>query len=346
MTQKMRAAVLVEPRRFELDLRPVPDIQSDEVLLEVARCGICGTDTHIYDGGFMAHRLPLVPGHEFSGRVVQSGAKSGVAEGIAAVVDINHGCGRCYYCRRGQLMNCPSIKQIGIDVDGGFAEYVRVPGHLVIEALETTSFDVLALTEPAACVVHTAVRSGLEPARSVLIIGAGPIGNLHIQMERLTGAAPIIVAETSPERAKLAKAVGADAVVSDPGRLLGVVHEMTDGRGVDLAIESVGATALYEVAQAALRPGGHLAAFGLPPEGSELNVDLLSTVLREYSLMGSVAGPGQAMHRALSLLCHGRFDTTAFTAAAYALDDIGTAFDTLADRPNDLKTQIILNDAL
>lgn len=342
----MRAAVLVEPRRFEIELRPLPNIEPDEALLKVARCGICGTDTHIHDGGFMAHRLPLVPGHEFSGRVAKAGAASGVAEGIAAVVDINHGCGRCYYCRRNQVMNCPSIRQIGIDVDGGFAEYVRVPGHLVIEAPEATSFDVLALTEPVACVVHTALRSGLEPARSVLIIGAGPIGNLHIQMQRLAGAAPIIVAETSPARAQMAKAAGADHVVSDPQDLIDVVHSRTEGRGVDLAIESVGATALYEAAQAALRPGGHLAAFGLPPDGSQLNLDLLSTVLRENSLTGNVAGPGQAMHRALVLLSHGRFDTSAFTAATYALEDIATAFDTLPDRPQDLKTQIILNDAL
>lgn len=216
MTQKMRAAVLVEPRRFEIDLRPVPEIQPHEVLVQVARCGICGTDAHIYDGGFMAHRLPLIPGHEFSGRVVQAGTQSGVTEGIRAVVDINNGCGRCYYCRRGELMNCPTIEQIGIDVDGGFAEYVCAPGHLVIEAPETTPFDVLALTEPVACVVHTASRSGLDPARSVLIIGAGPIGNLHVQMQRLSGAAPIIVAETSSERARLAEAAGADAVVSHP----------------------------------------------------------------------------------------------------------------------------------
>lgn len=346
MSQKMRAAVLVEPRRFEVEMRPIPEIEADEVLLKVARCGICGTDTHIYDGGFMSHRLPLVPGHEFSGRVVKAGSASGVAEGIAAVVDINHGCGRCYYCRRNQLMNCPSIQQIGIDVDGGFAEYVRVPGQLVIEAPETTTFDILALTEPVACSVHTALRSGLEPARSVLIIGAGPIGNLHVQMQRLAGAAPIIVAETSPARAQLAKAAGADHVVSDPQQLMNVVHSRTEGRGVDLAIESVGATALYEVAQAALRPGGHLAAFGLPPDGSKLELDLLTTVLRENSLMGSVAGPGQAMHRALALLSHCRFDTSAFTAATYALEDITTAFDTLPDRPQDLKTQIILNDAL
>lgn len=346
MAQKMRAAVLVEPRRFEIELRPLPNIQPHEVLLEVARCGICGTDMHIHDGEFMAHRMPLVPGHEFAGKVIQAGARSGVAEGIRAVVDINHGCGRCYYCRRGQLMNCPSIEQIGIDVDGGFAEYVRVPGHLVIKAPETTPFDVLALTEPVACVVHTAGRSGLTPARSVLVIGAGPIGNLHVQMQRLSGAAPIIVAETSPERAQLAKAAGADVVVSDPSGLLDVVRDWTDGRGVDLAIESVGVTALYEVAQKALRPGGHLAAFGLPKEGSELKVDLLATVLREYSLMGSVAGPGESMHLALALLSHDRFDTTAFTSATYSLEDIATAFKTLPERPDDLKTQIVLNDGL
>lgn len=341
----MTAAVLVEPGRFEIQRLPVPAIGPEDVLIKVAYCGICGTDSHIFDGQFMLHRLPLTPGHEFSGTVAAAG--SGVSHltiGQKVVVDINHGCGHCYFCRRNEVMSCPSVKQIGIDRAGGFASYVAVPGRLAIAAPPETDMRVLALTEPVACVVRSARKSGVGFARSVLVLGAGPIGNLHVQMMRLVGAAPIIVADRSPERAALALLVGADAAASDPDELAGLVRRMTGGRGVDLAIESVGLKELYAAALDLIRPGGQIAMFGLAHAGDTLALPLLPAVLREYGLKGSVAGMGEDMHDALTLLAHGRFDLEPFTRAVYKLEQIQQAFDTLRDRPGDLKTLIELPD--
>ncbi|MEM8916574.1 MAG: alcohol dehydrogenase catalytic domain-containing protein [Pseudomonadota bacterium] len=338
----MKAAVLVEPTRFELQERPIPEPGDDEALIRVSRCGICGTDVHIFHGRYAAESLPMVPGHEFTGSIAAVGRNADhLNAGEKVVVDINIGCGHCYWCRRNEILNCPTMQQVGITRDGAFAEYVCVPARLVIPASEKTSDEILALTEPVACVVRAARKAEITFGQSVVILGAGPIGNLHVQLMRLIGAAPIIVAELSPERAAMAESAGADRVVTDPSDLARVVHNMTDGRGADIVIESVGVRPLYEEAFKLIRKGGHIAAFGLTGPGETVPLDILQTILREDSIKGSVAGMGEDMHDALTLLSHNRFDTDPFTGADYGVDDIQEAFDTLPDRPQDLKTQIV-----
>ena len=339
----MKAAVLIAPHRFELRDVAMPQIGPEDALIRVTRTGICGTDLHIFNGHYAADRLPLIPGHEFCGQVAAVGANvRHLSEGQRVVADINIGCGTCYWCRRNEILNCPEMVQLGIHRDGAFAEYVALPARLVIAAPEGVSDAVLALTEPVACVVRAARKAQARFGQSVVILGAGPVGNLHVQMMRLVGAAPIIVADLSPERCQMALEAGADAAISDPAALQAEVMARTQGRGADLVIESVGSPRLYATAQSLIRKGGHIAFFGLTGPDQALPVDILRTILEENSLKGSVAGMGEDMHDALTLLAHGRFRTDAFTQASFALDDIQIAFETLANRPGDLKTQILL----
>ena len=343
MAEQMKAAVLTRPGRFELQRRPVPVPGPGEVLIRVARVGICGTDLHIFNGHYAADKLPLVPGHEFTGRIAALGpGVTGLRAGGKAVVDMNIGCGACFWCRRNEILNCPEMQQIGITTDGAFAEYLIVPARLVIPAPESIPDAVLALTEPLACVVRAARKARVTFGQSVVVIGAGPIGNLHVQLLRTIGAAPIIVADLSPDRVAMAVAAGADIGVSDPAELRDRVLAATAGRGADVAIESVGNAGLYAAAMGLIRRGGHLAAFGLTGPEATLPLNILETILHETSVKGSVAGMGQDMHDALTLLSHGRIAPGAFTRAAYGLDDIQTAFDSIADRPGDLKTQIVM----
>lgn len=337
----MRAAVLVAPRRFELRDVPVPGIGPDDVLIRVLRTGICGTDMHIWNGHYAADKLPMVPGHEFCGRIAALGERvSHLSRGQLCIADINIGCGSCYWCRRNEILNCPSMLQVGIGRDGAFAEYVAVPARQVIPAPEAVAPEILALTEPVACVVRAARKAGVGLGQSAVVLGAGPIGNLHVQLLRLAGAAPIVVADLSIERCQTALAAGADIAVSDPSQLEAQVRAATDGRGADLVIESVGNAGLYRQAFNLIRKGGHIAFFGLTGPGETVPVDILQTVLQENSLKGSVAGMGEDMHDALTLLAHGRFQTGLFTRATFALEDIQQAFETLPSRPGDLKTQI------
>ena len=202
--------------------------------------------------------------------------------------------------------------------------------------------EVLALTEPLACVVRAARKARVSFGQSVVVIGAGPIGNLHVQLMRTIGAAPIIVSDISEDRVRMALEAGADAGTADPDALHALVMAHTDGRGADLVIESVGHPALYAEARRLMRPGGHLAAFGLSGPDGTLSLPIVETILREDSVGASVAGQGQDMHDALTLLTHGRIATGAFTGADFALGDIQQAFDSFADRPQDLKTQIVM----
>lgn len=339
----MKAAVLVAPGQFEVRDVPMPQVGPQDALIRVSRTGICGTDMHIFHGHYAADRLPLIPGHEFCGAIAEVGPNvRHLIPGQRVVADINIGCGTCYWCRRNEILNCPTITQIGIGRDGAFAEYVSLPARLVIPAPDGISDAVLALTEPVSCVVRAARKAQVSFGQSVVILGAGPMGNLQVQMMRLVGAAPIIVADLSPDRCRMALQAGADAAVSDPAALREKVLAMTEGRGADLVIESVGLPSLYATAQTLIRRGGHIAFFGLTGTEDTLPINILQTILQENSLKGSVAGMGEDMHDALTLLAHGRFRTDAFTTASYALDDIQTAFDTFAARPQDLKTQITL----
>jgi len=297
---------------------------------------------HIFNGHYAADRLPLIPGHEFCGTVAAFGSNvRHLAEGQRVVADVNIGCGTCYWCRRNEILNCPTMAQVGIGRNGAFAEHVALPARLVIPAPDGVSDAVLALTEPVACVVRAARKAQVGFGQSVAILGAGPVGNLHVQMMRLVGAAPIIVADLSPERCQMALDVGADSAVSDPDKMHARVMAMTQGRGTDLVIESFGSPRLYATAQTLIRKGGHVAFFGLTGPDKALSVDILRTILEENSLKGSVAGMGEDMHDALTLLGHGRFKTEAFTRSSFPLDRVQEAFETLADRPGDLKTQIM-----
>ena len=344
MTDSMLAAVLVEPGRFDLRevARPVPG--PHEALIRVARTGICGTDIHIFHGHYAADRLPLIPGHEFTGHIAAYGQDvTNLTEGQPVVVDMNIGCTRCYWCRQNEILNCPEMQQIGITIDGAFAEYLSLPARLVIPVSEEVPAETLALAEPLSCVVRAARKSSVTFGRSVVIIGAGPMGNLHVQLMRTIGAAPIIVMDVVQQRVDMALKAGADIGVTGLTELRDAIARATDGRGADIVIESVGRRDLYAEAQTLARKGGHLMAFGLTGQGETLNLEILSTILEENSVRGSVAGMGEDLHDALTLLTHKRINTDFFTTSAWPLTDIQTAFDSFADRPQDLKTQIVIS---
>lgn len=338
----MRAAVLAAPGRFDLREVPRPEPGPGEVRVRVLRTGVCGTDLHIFAGHYAADRLPLVPGHETLGAVEALGAGvRALREGDRVVVDINWGCGTCFWCRRNEALSCPEISQLGITRDGAFAEFLVVPARLVLPAPDGVPDAVLALTEPVACVVRAARKAAAGLAQSAVVLGAGPVGNLHVQMLRLLGAAPILAADLSEARCRMALEAGADEAVRYPATLRDRVLARTGGRGADLVIECVGSPGLYAAAFELIRKGGHVAFFGLTPPGATVAVDILRTILEETGLKGSVAGMGEDMHDALVLLAHGRFRTEAFARAAYPLERIQEAFDSFSSRPGDLKTQIV-----
>ncbi|MEF3102651.1 2-desacetyl-2-hydroxyethyl bacteriochlorophyllide A dehydrogenase [Raoultella ornithinolytica] len=342
----MKAAVLTAAKNFEIRQVPVPEYGDDEVLIRVSQCSICGTDIHIYNGHYAQDKLPLIPGHEFSGEIVAVGRRvATLAPGQRVVADINISCGHCYYCRRNELLNCPEIRQLGIHTHGAFAQYVAVPARLVIPVSDEITDSVACLTEPFSCVVRAGKKIGLSVAESVVVIGAGPVGNMHIQMARLLGAAPIIAVELNPQRAELAGQCGADCVITDPERALEQIKQLTQGRGADVVIESVGHPELYKQALTFMRPGGRLLAFGLTDGETDIAIRPLEIILKEQRIQGSVAGMGEDMHQALHLLQHQRFITAPFCQSVHPLEDIQQVFTSLLAQPHYLKVQLRMAQA-
>jgi 2-desacetyl-2-hydroxyethyl bacteriochlorophyllide A dehydrogenase len=339
----MTAAVLVRPGAFEMQTIPVPQIGPGDVLIKVARVGVCGTDVHIYRGHYAAGWLPLIPGHEFSGTVAAIGdGVTTVDVGTRVIADINIGCGHCFYCRKNEVMSCSEVKQLGIHIDGAFAEYVKIPQRLVIPIPDDMSFEVAALAEPLGCTVRAAKKSNIRFGESVLVIGAGPIGNFHVQLARAIGAAPIIAADLNAERLRLAKDCGADVVISDMSMLDAAVRAVTDGRGADVVIESVGLPALYERAFDLVRPGGRITAFGLAGDDATVRFAPQKMVLKETGIRGSVAAMGDDMHDALTLLRFGRIDVRPFLQETRPLSEVQEAIETFAANPAILKMLIVV----
>lgn len=336
MANKMKAAVFEAIKNIQVKEVPVPEINDDEVLIQVKNTGICGTDWSIYNGWYSAEKLPMIPGHEFSGVIAQVGKNAnGLKEGDRITADINMSCGSCYYCIRGDQLMCNNFTQLGIHTDGTFAEYVKAKASLVHKLPDNLSFEEGAFVEPLGCCIHAAKALNANIGASVAIVGCG-LGVLHARMAVLRACAPVIIVGDNKKRLRIAKEMGADHTidineVDDP---VAEVVKLTDGRGVDYAIEAVGTTKTYEQAFAMLRKGGTLSAFGITGEQDIMQVRPFEFVLGEKKITGSCAGIGDDWPDAITLLANGRIDPKPLFSMKVPLEDLEWALHELREDPN------------
>jgi threonine dehydrogenase-like Zn-dependent dehydrogenase len=236
---------------------------ADDVIVRVARCGICGSDLRaLAVPPEMDYEPGIVIGHEFVGEVVDARGFAGVDEGDRVAVLPNIPCGRCHYCRVGRVNLCTDFTHLGAMRDGGAAELAAVPASMLHALPGAMDWETAALTEPLACVLNGTRRAALHPGASTLILGAGPIGLLFLAVARLAGAGPIVVSEPHAERRAWAARHGADVVCDPTAQPLDeVVANATEGIGVEIAIDAVGS--LLSDAVAAVCKGGRVLVFGL-----------------------------------------------------------------------------------
>lgn len=260
----MRAAVFQGPGQLELQERPQPNLEnSDQVLLRVRACGICGTDLHILA---VPPKIVVPPGailgHEYVASVVECGASvNGFQPGDQVVVEPTLSCQECEYCRQGFPNSCARPRIIGVHHDGGMAEYSVVPARALHKICSDVPTPLAALVEPLACVVHGANQVQPKPAESALVLGGGPIGLLFVQLLRAVGVGKIVVAERSETRAAAAETCGADhATLARGNELVTVVHDQF-GLGADMVVDTTGA--LFDIALQAARRNGRILLFGL-----------------------------------------------------------------------------------
>lgn len=294
----MRAAVLhgAGDVRVETVPEPAPP-RSGEVLIEVIRAGICGSDAAEFSRGPVVtplrtanprsgHHGPVILGHEFVGRVVDIGCDvDDTLLGQRVVPGAGVWCGRCAWCRQGRPNLCEHYFTLGLQAHGGMAEFVAAPARICVPVPESVSDDGAAMAQPFAVALHALDRARLSPDNTVWINGAGGIGGFLIAGAAARGCRIIIASDVAPQRLRLASELGATHIL-DASTVGASVPEITTG-GVDVAIEASGAPGTLDTVIAGTRRGGRVLVVGLPKQPPV--VDTADIALRELDLLGTVA---------------------------------------------------------
>ncbi|HEY8055310.1 MAG TPA: L-threonine 3-dehydrogenase [Terriglobales bacterium] len=260
----------------ELQTIPVPEIGPRDVLVRVHTASICGTDLHIYEWDRWAQgriHPPLPFGHEFCGHIERVGSEvEGLTAGQYVSADMHVYCGHCFQCRSGEAHICQSVRILGVDAPGCFAEFVKIPAANIVPLAESISTDYGAVLDPLGNAVHT-VLAGPVAGRSVAVIGCGPIGLMAIAVARACGAGPVLALEVNEFRRGLARTMQADYVL-DPARddAEAVARAHTQGGGVDASLEFSGHPDAIRGALRLARPGGRVSLLGLPTRPVELDL--------------------------------------------------------------------------
>ena len=336
----MKALLLSKYRQLELTDLPIPTPGPDEVLVRVAACGICGSDVHGYDGSSGRRIPPIVMGHEAAGTIASVGGDvNGWTEGERVTFDSTIYCGKCPPCLRGNVNLCDRRQVLGVSCGdyrrfGAFADFVVVPGRIVHRLPENLSFAEAALLEAVAVALHAVSLVHIDRGTSALVVGAGTIGLLLQQALRLAGYSRVLVVDVDPTRLKLSLELGATAVCS-PKDLAQEISSLTNGIGVDLAVEAVGNAETVNAAINSVRKAGSVILVGnISPE---VTLPLQQVVTRQIHLQGSCASAGE-FPKAIDLLSNGSIRVKPLITAVAPLRDGPQWFERLyAREPNLMK---------
>ncbi len=298
----MKALVIDGPGRSRIAELPRPEPRADEVLIEVSRCGICGTDIHIYRGEYLG-TYPITPGHEFSGTVVGKGsAVKGLAIGDRVAVEPNISCDSCPACLSNRQNFCENWSAVGVTLPGGMAEYVCAQEKAVFK-IGMLPFASGAFVEPLSCVLHGVQKARPQLADNILVVGAGPIGLLLIKTLIATGASSITVADKNQGRLAFAKTEGGAII-----HTMSSLDELPPDR-YDLVVDATGAPSIMGRTIAWVRPGGRILLFGVPPSGSSVSFDAFAIFRKGLEIMSSYTSVRNSI-QAIRLMQSGQIDVS------------------------------------
>ena len=316
----MRAIVLDRPGTFRVaDVPdPVPDV--NQVVVRVECCGICGTDLHILDGEFPPTPYPITPGHEFAGTVVARGAevRPDLPVGARVAVDPSLYCGYCRRCRAGRDNLCENWAAIGDTVDGAFAEFVAVPANNAYLLPGHLDAQHGAMAEPLACAVHGLDRLGPVLGDSVVVIGAGTMGLLLLQVLLHAGAGPVAVVDRISERLEVARKLGAAQAVTDADAL--------EGTRFEVAVDATGVPKAIQTAYGLLDRGGRMLVFGVSAADAVISVSPFRVYNDEITITGSMAIL-RSFGLAVDMLASGAVDPRLLLSEPLPLEQFGEAVD-------------------
>ena len=338
----MKALLLSEYNHLEITDLATPVPAADELLIEIAACGICGSDVHGFDGSSGRRIPPIVMGHEAAGTIAALGTDvSGFKIGDRVTFDSTVYCGQCEYCLRDEINLCDNRQVLGVSCGeyrraGAFAEFLTVPARIAYLLPDSFSFSEAAMLEAVSVALHGVAVSQMSEEDVVLVIGAGMIGLLLLQAARTAGASTVYVADVDATRLELATKFGADEVLQASGAtLIEKMHDLTDGRGVDLVLEAVGRDETISGAIDCVRKGGTVTLVGnISPQ---VTLPLQKVVSRQIRLQGSCASSGE-YPQAIELIASGKIQVAPLITAVAALEAGAGGVDRLhAREPNLMK---------
>jgi L-iditol 2-dehydrogenase len=325
----VKAAVLHEINDIRYTSVAMPVLQRGDMLVKVKAATLCGTDIRILRGRKTAGiRYPSILGHEFAGEVVETGGHAGFHVGQAVSACPAFACGHCDMCLRDAENLCRNLVAMGYGIDGAFADYVRIPasgvasGH-VFALPENISFEQAALAEPLACVIKGQQQAGVKAGDVVIILGAGPIGLLHVKLARHAGAKRIIVSQTSALRREAARAAGADEVINPhTDDIAARVRQATNGAGADVAICAIGKPELANDAVRMVRLRGRVSLFAGFSKGVQVNLDVNAIHYNELSVTGAFGLTRQQFRLALHLIASRKIEVASLLTHRFGLADV------------------------
>ncbi|WP_324669098.1 alcohol dehydrogenase catalytic domain-containing protein [Geochorda subterranea] len=330
----MKAAVYGGPGKLDLMDVPRPQVAAHEILVRVRVALICGTDVKTFLRGHHSFKPGDILGHEFTGVVEEVGRDVTVCKpGDRVTVAPYVNCGYCFYCRQGLADLCVDKSYVS---NGAFAEYVKLTEFHARKGLyvlpPATSLVRGAFTEPLACVLNGVGDTGIEPADVVLIMGAGPMGLLHLLVARLRGATRLVVSEPQAHRRAMASSFGAHAI--HPEEVYEVIMAYTEGRGADRVIVANAVPELVAAAMQLVRPGGRVTLFGGFAPGTTVSIDPNRIHYGRVVLVGESGFAPIHFHRAADLLAtgHDALPVERLVTHRFTLDDIGQAFEVAASQ--------------
>jgi len=312
----MQAVVYYSPGDIRVEERPEPAPASDNLIVKVRACAICGTDLKLATIGNPRCHPPRIIGHEMIGEIVHAGADvRGFATGERITLATTVACGNCAYCDRGLGNMCPNAKPISYDFDGAFARYVAIPpmaltGGNVIKVPDAVPDDAATLSEPLSCAINAQALAGVKAGDRVLIVGGGPLGALHAEVAKGLGAADVMVVQRSEPRLSLLRKLRDVHVIDGAAEdVAAVIKERTEGLGADVVIVCAPSREAQEQAIGLARKGGAVSLFASLPKGaSDITLDSRIIHYGELRVVGASDSRPEHVTRAVQMMAAGKID--------------------------------------
>ncbi len=320
----MHAVVFQSVENISLEQVPDPVCAPDEVVVQVKRTGICGTDLHIYRNEYMSN-FPVIAGHEFGGTIVEVGkAVADLSVGDRVAADPNLYCGHCYFCRNQQANHCLNWQGVGITRPGAFAEYVAVPARACYRLPDSLNDAQAAMIEPLSCVIHALNRLRVYSGDEVLIFGSGPMGLLLTQSLRSSGASQVVVVEPQAERLALARELGATTVVPAGPEQQNILRGLAP-HGFAIVVDATGVPEVIEQAFDYLKPSGQYLQFGVAPKTASIRLRPYDVFRHDWTIIGSFA-LYYTFQQAIAWMASGVVDVARLISHTLPLDQFEVGF--------------------